>query len=128
MKENPFEIKTPEQNSAQDVVDLFVDVFPDFYQVLEKGHTFINGPRVSGKSMMFRYIQPDCHCLAKHCQISELDYFAVYVPIKLTNINIPDLARLETHAEIIILIFGMFFLTAVLTTLLNYQTIQTRMD
>ena len=25
MKENPFEIKTPEQNSAQDVVDLFVD-------------------------------------------------------------------------------------------------------
>lgn len=36
MKENPFEIKTPEQNSAQDVVDLFVDVFPDFYQVLEK--------------------------------------------------------------------------------------------
>ena len=45
MKENPFEIKTPEQNSAQDVVDLFVDVFPDFYQVLEKGHTFINGPR-----------------------------------------------------------------------------------
>ena len=54
MKENPFEIKTPEQNSAQDVVDLFVDVFPDFYQVLEKGHTFINGPRGSGKSMMFR--------------------------------------------------------------------------
>ena len=102
MKENPFEIKTPEQNSAQDVVDLFVDVFPDFYQVLEKGHTFINGPRGSGKSMMFRYIQPDCQCLAKHCQISELDYFAVYVPIKLTNINIPDLARLEIHAEIIL--------------------------
>ena len=95
MKENPFEIKTPEQNSAQDVVDLFVDVFPDFYQVLEKGHTFINGPRGSGKSMMFRYIQPDCQCLAKHCQISELDYFAVYVPIKLTNINIPDLRALR---------------------------------
>lgn len=102
MKENPFEIKTPEQNSAQDVVDLFVDVFPDFYQVLEKGHTFINGPRGSGKSMMFRYIQPDCQCLAKHCKITELDYFAVYIPIKLTNINIPDLARLETHAEIIL--------------------------
>lgn len=114
---------------------------------------------------MFRYIQPDCQCLAKHCQISELDYFAVYVPIKLTNINIPDLARLEIHAEIILnehllttyvmsnvyksvgcylgnilndykeqiwqyynTDFGMFFLTAVLTTLLNYQTIQTRMD
>ena len=102
MKENPFEIKTPEQNSAQDIVDLFVDVFPDFYQVLEKGHTFINGPRGSGKSMMFRYIQPDCQCLVNHCSISELDYFAIYIPIKLTNINIPDLARLETHAEIIL--------------------------
>lgn len=102
MKANPFEIKTPEQNSAQDVVDLFVDVFPDFYQVLEKGHTFINGPRGSGKSMMFRYIQPDCQCLARNCPISELDYFAIYIPIKLTNINIPDLARLETHAEYIL--------------------------
>lgn len=49
---NPFEIKTPEQNTAQDVVDLFVDVFADFKQVLEKGHTFLNGPRGSGKSMI----------------------------------------------------------------------------
>lgn len=100
--QNPFEIKTPEQNSAQDVVDLFVDVLPDFYQVLEKGHTFLNGPRGSGKSMIFRYIMPDCQIIDKNKQISDLDYFAIYIPIKLTNINTPDLGRLEQNAEIII--------------------------
>lgn len=99
---NPFEIKTPEQNSAQDVVDLFVNVFADFKQVLEKGHTFLNGPRGSGKSMMFRYIQPDCQKIVSQCSTSGLDYFSVYIPIKLTNINISDLDRLEEHAENII--------------------------
>ena len=99
---NPFEIKTPEQNSAQDVVDLFVNVFADFKQVLEKGHTFLNGPRGSGKSMMFRYIQPDCQKIASQCSTHDLDYFSVYIPIKLTNINISDLERLEEHAENII--------------------------
>lgn len=98
---NPFEIKTPEQNTAQDVVDLFVDVFADFKQVLEKGHTFLNGPRGSGKSMMFRYIMPDCQMIAHKCKPSELDFFAAYIPIKLTNINIPDLDRLENHASTI---------------------------
>lgn len=102
MISNPFEIKTPEQNSAQDVVDLFVNVFTDFKQVLEKGHTFLNGPRGSGKSMMFRYIQPDCQKIVLNCKTKDLEYFSVYIPIKLTNINIPDLDRLECHAEIIL--------------------------
>lgn len=81
-KVNPFEIKTPEQNSAQDIVDLFVNVFTDFKQVLEKGHTFLNGPRGSGKSMMFRYIMPDCQIIAKEKDVNALDFFSVYVPIK----------------------------------------------
>lgn len=99
---NPFEIKTPEQNSAKDIVELFVDVFTDFKQVLEKGHTFLNGPRGSGKSMMFRYIMPDCQKIAHDINIRDLDFFSIYVPIKLTSINIPDLGRLEHHAKIIL--------------------------
>ena len=99
---NPFEIKTPEQNTAQEVVDLFVDVFSEFSQVLEPGHTFIHGPRGSGKSMMFRYMQPDCQRIVKdNCKASELDYFAVYVGVKQTNINNTDLERLDKHAAII---------------------------
>jgi hypothetical protein len=99
---NPFEIKTPEQNSAKDIVELFVNVFTDFKQVLEKGHTFLNGPRGSGKSMMFRYIMPDCQRIAHCIDIKNLDFFSIYIPIKLTSINIPDLGRLEHHAKIIL--------------------------
>lgn len=99
---NPFEIKTPESNSAQDILDLFVDVFPDFWQVKEAGHTFLNGPRGSGKSMMFRYMMPDCQMLKNGCEASKLDYFAVYVGIKQTNINNTELDRLANNANLII--------------------------
>lgn len=99
---NPFEIKTPESNSAEDILELFVDVFPDFWQVKEAGHTFLNGPRGSGKSMMFRYMMPDCQMLKSSCKARDLDYFAVYVGIKQTNINNTDLERLSNHATIII--------------------------
>jgi hypothetical protein len=99
---NPFEIKTPEQNSADEIVNLFVDVFTDFFQVKEANHTFVNGPRGSGKSMMFRYILPDCQKIVKKCEFNELDFFSIYIPIKITNINIVDFERLETHANTVL--------------------------
>lgn len=99
---NPFEIKTPETNSAEDILELFVDVFPDFWQVKEIGHTFLNGPRGSGKSMMFRYMMPDCQMLKTGNKACDLDYFAVYVGIKQTNINNTDLDRLSNHAMLIL--------------------------
>jgi hypothetical protein len=102
MIKNPFEIKTPEQNSADEIVSLFVDVFTDFFQVKETNHTFINGPRGSGKSMMFRYILPDCQKIVKKCEFNELDFFSIYIPIKKTNINIVDFERLENHANTVL--------------------------
>lgn len=98
MKKNPFEVNTPEGISAQDAYDLFVDVFSDFYQVPRIGHTFLNGSRGSGKSMMFRYMMPDCQILKGKKALKELDYFALYVPIKLTDINYPELEKLKTNA------------------------------
>lgn len=96
---NPFEVKTPEDVTAKEVHELFVDVFTDFYQVKEVGHTFLNGPRGSGKSMMFRYMMPDCQIIDKKCAINELDYFSLYVPIKLTDINNPELERLKSNSN-----------------------------
>ncbi len=92
---NPFTVTTPEGMSAEQTVKLFVDVFSDFPKVLREGHVFLNGPRGSGKSMMFRYLQPDCQCLAKKCNLPNLPFYSIYIPIKNTDIGLTELQRLE---------------------------------
>lgn len=99
---NPFAVLTPEGISAEDTVDLFVDVFTDFFQVINSGHTFLNGPRGSGKSMMFRYMLPDCQQLERQKPLQYHDYFAVYVPIKKTSLNTVDLNRIQKHANFLL--------------------------
>lgn len=96
---NPFEVNTPEGISAEDAHELFVDVFTDFYQVNKVGHSFLNGPRGSGKSMMFRYMMPDCQKISKNCNLNEIDYFSLYVPFKLTDINYSELERLRKNSN-----------------------------
>lgn len=96
---NPFEVKTPEDVLAAEVHELFVDVFTDFYQVKETGHTFLSGPRGSGKSMMFRYMMPDCQMIGSGKAMNTLDFFSLYIPIKLTDINYPELDRLRSNSN-----------------------------
>jgi len=93
--ENPFSVTTPEDMSARDVVDLFVDVFSDFPKVIRQGHVFLNGPRGSGKSMMFRYMLPDCQILAGGSGMPDLPFLGVYVPLKKTNLKLTELERLR---------------------------------
>jgi hypothetical protein len=95
IQQNPFQITSPEDLSAQETVSLFVDVFTDFQKIIDPGHIFLIGPRGAGKSMMFRYLQPDCQCLAKNCAFSEIPYLGIYVPLKNTNFTLPELKRLE---------------------------------
>lgn len=99
---NPFAVQTPEDISAEDAYHLFVDVFTDFYQVNKIGHTFLHGPRGSGKSMMFRYMMPDCQQLKTNKKVNELDYFSVYIPIKKTTLNLSSLERIDKHAQFLI--------------------------
>lgn len=93
--ENPFTIQTPDRISAEETVQLFVNVFTDFYNIPRAGHTFINGHRGSGKSMMFRYMLPDCQQIVSKKRIKDLDYFAIYIPIKNTDLNISELDLVE---------------------------------
>ena len=44
----------------------FVDIFSDFPAVESPSHTFIHGPRGSGKSMMFRMMRADLPCARLH--------------------------------------------------------------
>lgn len=100
MNKNPFQITTPEDLSAEEMVKLFVDVFSDFQKVIDPGHVFLMGPRGVGKSMMFRYLQPDCQSLKNNCDVTKLPFLGIYVPLKNTNFSMTELKRLEDrHAS-----------------------------
>lgn len=91
---NPFTVKTPEALDAPEAARLFVDVFTDFYKIRDVGHAILNGPRGSGKSMMFRYLEPDCQQIAEGKELSQLDFFGVLISIKNTNVNLTELRTL----------------------------------
>ncbi|GAB6013394.1 ORC-CDC6 family AAA ATPase [Viscerimonas tarda] len=93
--DNPFQYLTPESINAEDTNNLFVDVFKDYYQVLNIGNTFIHGPRGSGKSMMFRVMKSDCQMLRFNRCLKDINFYGIYIPIKNTYLNIAELRALE---------------------------------
>ena len=96
---SPFEYTTPEAISAQDVHDLFVPVFSEYLNVPSAGHTFIHGFRGSGKSMMFRYMNPDCQSINTTKQVHELDYFAITIAVKEGLFDKSDLELLKDRGH-----------------------------
>lgn len=100
---SPFEYASPEAISAKDIIDLFVPVFGEYLNVPNIGHTFVNGARGSGKSMIFRYMSPDCQILVHDKKISELEFFGIHIPIKEGQLDKTDLSLLKNkHGEILL--------------------------
>lgn len=96
---NPFQIKTPEKLPPDEAANLFVDVFTDYQKIKAQGHTFILGPRGIGKSMIFRYLEPDCQCISAAVKIDQLDFLGFYIPLKNASFTtITELTRLERNA------------------------------
>ena len=96
---NPFSVKTPETLDAEEVAKLFIDVFSDFPKLLAPEHTFLHGSRGTGKSMMLRYLEPHVQLAAnKVNKASELDHYAIHMPIKKANYGLSELERLEGAA------------------------------
>lgn len=63
----------------------------------------LNGPRGCGKSMIFRYLLPDCQCLQHGVSLERLQFFGVLVSIKNTAPNLTEFHRLDDrHAKIIL--------------------------
>lgn len=116
LEQNPFSVQTPEAMSAQDIVDLFVDFFSKFFNVEKPGHTFLHGPRGSGKSMMLRFMAPDCQMLNQKVSLKQLPYFGVYASIKATDLRLIEFARLKNNfAEIILAEHAMVLFFAIKT-------------
>lgn len=97
LENNPFWVQTPESIPANEAMQLFVDLFTEFGEVESAGHSFISGPRGSGKSMMFRMMHPDCLMLRHAKGLSELPYLGIYVPVKSTRITATEMIRLDEH-------------------------------
>ena len=115
---NPFSVKTPETLTSKDIATLFIDVFSDFPKVLEFNHTFIHGARGTGKSMMLRYLEPKVQLEAGKVQkYSDLEFFAIHIPIKTANYNLAELDRL-TEAPYWIFAEH-FFITLICSTILS---------
>lgn len=96
---NPFQIKTPERMPPDEAANLFVDVFSDYQKIRTQGHTFIMGPRGIGKSMILRYLEPDCQCVSRNVKIEELDFLGFYIPLRNASFTkITELSRLERNA------------------------------
>jgi hypothetical protein len=109
LKENPFVVLTPDDKGGESEVELtnaeiihklFVDVFEDFTSIPQQGHVFLNGPRGSGKSMMFRFLLPDCQLIDKGVKhYNELPFFSIHIPIKLTSINNPEYELIKDYGS-----------------------------
>lgn len=103
LAQNPFKVFTPEDMEAADVHALFVDPFTDFNKIREPGHTMVNGPRGCGKSMILRYLLPDCQTLALKTELKDLPFLAFLVSIKNTGPNLTEFRRLsDRHADIVL--------------------------
>ncbi len=67
---NPFETKQPEFFTASLIHKLFVEDYTEHTALIGRYHTFIYGSRGSGKSMHFKYLEPECQIL-KYKNIEE---------------------------------------------------------
>lgn len=118
--QNPFKVFTPEDMHPEDVANLFVDVFTDFPKIRDPGHTIVNGPRGCGKSMIFRYMLPDCQLIAQEKRLHELPFFSVLVSIKNTLPNLTEFRRIDDqHARYILSehVLSVFIASKVFTSL-----------
>lgn len=109
LKQNPFVVLTPDDKGRESEIEitnaniihkLFVDVFEDFSSIPQQGHVFLNGPRGSGKSMMFRFLLPDCQLIHQNVNhYNELPFFSIHIPIKLTSINNPEYELIKDYGS-----------------------------
>ena len=96
IQHNPFSVKTPENLSAEELIELFVP-YPEFELLQDSGHQFLHGHRGSGKSMVLRMLEPDCQTRLRRLDLAQLPFFGVYLSIKATEINQPEFERLENE-------------------------------
>lgn len=103
MKDNPFAIISPEDLTAEQANQLFVEMYSDYPEITRSGNTLIMGARGCGKSMLIRCSMPDVLMIREQKSFEELPFLAFCVPIKKTSLNLQELRKLDDkHAPYMI--------------------------
>lgn len=92
--DNPFSVVSPEELSAEEAYQLFVEV-SDYEEIRRQGNTLITGARGCGKSMLIRCCLPDFLMCRNHCAFSELPFLSFNISIKKTSLNLVELRNLD---------------------------------
>jgi hypothetical protein len=96
LKTNPFSVKTPENLTSEELVDLFVP-YAEYGNLQLSGHQFLHGHRGSGKSMMLKMMTPDAQILTRDCSFWQLPFYGAYLSIKATEVNSAEYSRIESE-------------------------------
>lgn len=103
MNGNPFAIISPEDLTAEQADQLFVEMYSDYPEITRSGNTLIMGARGCGKSMLIRCSMPDVLMIREQKNFEELPFLAFSVPIKKTSLNLQELRKLDDrHAPYMI--------------------------
>lgn len=125
LKVNPFSVKTPENLSSEELVDLFVP-YPEYDNLQLSGHQFLHGHRGSGKSMMLKMMTPGAQCLTRACSLQELPFYGAYLSIKATEVNSAEYTRIEGEPSGFILsehVLVTKILSSLFVSIANHHTI-----
>lgn len=95
MSDNPFSVVSPEELTAQQADQLFVEMHSDYPEITRPGNTLVTGARGCGKSMLIRCSLPDFLMVRNQYKFSQLPYLALNVSIKKTSLNLVELGKLD---------------------------------
>lgn len=92
---NPFAVISPEELTAEQADQLFVEMHSDYPEITRPGNTLIMGARGCGKSMLIRCSMPDFLMVREKISFSQLPYLAVCVSVKRTSLDLQELHKLD---------------------------------
>jgi hypothetical protein len=103
---NPFAVKSPEELTKEQIVNLFVSKYTKIELVKERKHTFVWGSRGSGKSMMLRYLEPQCKAIVhdglEKFLAQDTAFVGVYCPCKEGHLNKAELGLLDDLPRLVV--------------------------
>ncbi|MCM1500335.1 MAG: hypothetical protein NC124_17885 [Clostridium sp.] len=96
-KDNPFSVMVPDEMTAEEANEIFVELHADRPEVRGLGNIMISGVRGCGKSMLIRCSLCDFIMIREGKKFSELPYLAVSLPVKKTELALADLQKLDHY-------------------------------